>query len=153
MITTVKDYFYVWANTAVPNGNILYSAYQGNLDQGLFELIVTTLAAVDRKHGMYPVQIGSERYLLQQAKANMHDFRALNGFAAEERWHIWYNVFHEVGRVGTKGTFSFVGSFRGPYAQVNKPFRDRFLSPTAVKLSEIRALSGSTFEAQVQPYS
>ncbi|KAF6767437.1 hypothetical protein PSEUBRA_004848 [Kalmanozyma brasiliensis GHG001] len=152
-LTTVKDYFYLRIRAALPSGENLLVAHRGALDQEVFSLIATKLAGVDRRHGMYPIQIGAERYLLEQARPTSHDFRVLNGFNVQDRWHIWYGVYHEIGRVGTKGTFSYVGAFRGPYAQVNTPFRDRELGPTAVKLSDIRALSGSTFEAQVQPYS
>lgn len=135
-----------------PNGP-LHRPYRGDMDPSVFGMIIRKLTLLHRIHGMFPFQVGSQTYLLEHARAQNLDFRRLNGFNAEFKEHVWYNVYRQMDVDGSKGTYQFVGAVRGPHVRRNRKHRDQLLMPSAVRLSQIRALSGSIFKAHVQPHT
>lgn len=119
-------------------------------DPDRFAIFVSKLPDVKSQHGVWPMEIDGSRYLLHQIMPKNPTFKLVSDHTeTHAKARAFLSVSKEVGPPHS-GRFQFVGTVLAPYRQDFMSFRDQVLSTDAVRLSEVRALGPTTFEARLE---
>ncbi|SPO32221.1 uncharacterized protein UTRI_02778 [Ustilago trichophora] len=152
----VRDRFYKDMGTRSLKVNDHLLPYEGHLKASDFDRYVEEHlpSSFEKKFGMWPLEIdtrhGKERYLLNKVPATVFSFEWVNKYRAPDKFKMYLVAWQEVKKEGSIGIYEYLGAFKVPAQRTLLPYRRDVLHRTAIKVSQPRALSGSTIIAHLR---
>ena len=145
----LQYYLYIQTGAHTSPSEALIWLFEGRVSIPLFRTYIRTLGDVPAKFGMWPVKLGHDQLLLHQVNPEKHDFQLVRRFTADADHYRYLGVWQEIGRQGTRRAFRYLGVIQVPGRHRLVRYKNAYMVPNALRLSDIRVLSGSIFVADL----
>lgn len=137
--------FFEAANSVLRGDEPRFWPYRDSLSSTAFENNIGSPKRLNGRFGLWPYQVGPNRYLLYQTSSETTPFRMLNGRLPGGSYRVYLGVLRDVGPEGTH-IYQYIGAFRAPHRARLSPYRMRALKPTARRIKTMRTVGRSTIQ-------